>query len=163
MGLQFLRADLARDRDVLRRFNTEYFAWIGDAVRERFGLSLTDLMSGSIADYVDGALDELCDAVPPYGVFYLAFDGDTAVGMGELRRVRDLVGEIKRIYVSKTVRGAGVGAKMLAQLMDDARWLSGGYSRHRPVHDLRPSALRSGWVPRHSRLCRGRSAASSTP
>lgn len=121
MSLQFLRADLVRDRDVLKRFNIEYLNWIGEAVQERFGLSLPDLLGAPISDYVDGALDKLCAGAPPAGVFYLVLDDDVAVGMGGLRRVSDGVGEIKRIYVNKAVRGAGVGVRILDRLIEDAR------------------------------------------
>jgi GNAT superfamily N-acetyltransferase len=41
--------------------------------------------------------------------------------MGGLRRVSDGVGEIKRIYVPKAVRGAGVGVRILDRLIEDAR------------------------------------------
>ncbi len=121
MSLQFLKADLARDREVLKRFNVEYLNWIGEAVQGRFGLSLSDLLGASISDYVDGALDKLCGGAPPAGVFYLILDDDTPVGMGGLRRIRVGVGEFKRIYVPKSVRGAGVGSKILDRLIEDAR------------------------------------------
>ncbi len=121
MGLQFQRADLLRDRDVLTHFNVEYLNWIGEAVEKRFGLSLPELLGASIADYVDGALDKLCDGAPPTCVFYLVLSDGVPVGMGGLRRVRDGVGEIKRIYVPKAVRGAGLGAQILDRLIHDAR------------------------------------------
>jgi len=121
VNLLFRRADLVRDRDVLKRFNLEYLNWIGEAVQERYRLSLPDVLGTSIADYVDGALEKLCNGTPPSGVFYLVLDGETAVGIGGLRRVSDGVGEIKRIYVPKTARGGGHGARILDQLIDDAR------------------------------------------
>jgi GNAT superfamily N-acetyltransferase len=121
MSFQFLRADLVRDRDVLTRFNIDYLNWIGEAVQERFGLSLPDLLGAPISDYVDGALDKLCAGAPPAGLFYLVLDDDIAAGMGVLRRVSDGVGEIKRIYVPKAVRGAGVGVRILDRLIEDAR------------------------------------------
>lgn len=121
MHLDFVAADLTRDRPVLLRFNVEYLNWIGEAVRERFGLSLPDLLGASIPDYVEAALDKLCAGTPPAGVFYVVLEGGAAVGMGGLRRVREGVGEIKRIYVPHAVRGGGVGAKILDRLMRDAR------------------------------------------
>ncbi|MEO1662535.1 MAG: GNAT family N-acetyltransferase [Pseudomonadota bacterium] len=64
------------------------------------------------------------------GDFYIGanivFDEEVALGMGGLRRMRDGVGEIKRIYVSPASRGGGVGAKILARLMRDAK--SFGYN-----------------------------------
>lgn len=121
MSLEFEHADLARDRDILIRFNVDYLNWIGDAVQERFALSLPTLLGMPVTDYVESALDKLCGGAPPEGVFYLVRDGEAEVGMGGLRRVRDGVGEIKRIYVPKAVRGGGVGAKILDRLMSDAR------------------------------------------
>ena len=121
MILDFVRADLARHREVLTRFNNEYLNWIGVAVQQRFGLSLADLLGTPIPAYVEGALEKLCEGAPPAGVFYLVLDGDAVVGMGGLRRVREGVGEIKRIYVPKIARGGGLGAKILDRLMGDAR------------------------------------------
>ncbi len=119
--MQFERADLTRDRAVLTRFNVEYLNWIAEAVQERFGLSLADLPGNPIPDYVEGALDKLCAGTPPAGVFYVVREREAAVGMGALRQLREGVGEIKRIYVPKAVRGGGVGAQILEQLMKDAR------------------------------------------
>jgi len=121
MNLDFVRADLVRDRHVLVRFNVAYLNWIGEAVQERFGLSLPDILGAPIPDYVEAALEKLCAGTPPSGVFYVVLDGEAAVGMGGLRRVREGVGEIKRIYVPEAVRGGGVGAKILDRLMHDAR------------------------------------------
>jgi GNAT superfamily N-acetyltransferase len=119
--VDFKRADLIGDRDVLARFNVDYLNWIAGAVQERFGLSLANLLGKSIPAYVDGALDKLCDGAPPSGVFYLVRQGDTPMGMGGLRQVRKGVGEIKRIFVHKAARGGGIGAKILDRLMVDAR------------------------------------------
>lgn len=121
MALEFERADLTRDRSVLTQFNIEYLDWIGVSVQERFGLSLPALLGASIPTYVEGALDKLCAGTPPSGVFYVVADGDAAVGMGGLRRLRDGVAEIKRIYVPKAIRGVGIGLQILNRLMADAR------------------------------------------
>ncbi len=121
MNLSFVRADLAMHREVLTRFNIEYLDWADASVRDHFGLALPSLLGMSIPDYVDGALEKLCEETPPDGVFYVVFDGDAAMGMGGLRRVGDAVAEIKRIYVSPTCRGGGTGAKILDRLVSDAR------------------------------------------
>ena len=41
--------------------------------------------------------------------------------MGGLRSIRNGVGEIKRIYVSRASRGGGIGAKILDRLVHDAQ------------------------------------------
>lgn len=121
MSLVFVQADLEKHREVLTRFNIQYFDWADASVRDHFGLALPNLLGMPIPDYVDGALEKLCEGTHAEGVFYVVFDGETAMGMGGLRRVRDGVGEIKRIYVSPEGRGGGTGAKILDRLVSDAR------------------------------------------
>lgn len=121
MSLVFAQADLEKHHEVLTRFNIEYLNWAGASVRDHFGLALPDLLGMSIANYVQGALEKLCMGNPPDSVFYVVFDGETATGMGGLRKVGDKVAEIKRIYVSPASRGGGTGAKILDRLVRDAR------------------------------------------
>ncbi|MBB40010.1 MAG: hypothetical protein CMF01_07985, partial [Hyphomonas sp.] len=101
MDLDFVRADLEQHRELLIQFNIEYLRWADDSVQERFGLSLPSLLGMSIPDYAHSALDKLCEGTPPNGVFYVVFNGEAALGMGGLRSIRNGVGEIKRIYVSR--------------------------------------------------------------
>ena len=126
MKLDFLQANLEQHRELLIDFNVAYIDWAGDCIQEHFGLSLPSLLGMSIPDYADSSLDKLCEEKPPHGIFYIVFDEEVALGMGGLRRMRDGVGEIKRIYVSPASRGGGVGAKILARLMRDAK--SFGYN-----------------------------------
>lgn len=121
MSLVFVQADLEKHHEVLTRFNIEYFDWADASVQDHFGLALPNLLGMPIPDYVDSALEKLCEGTPSHSIFYVVFDGDTAVGMGGLRRVRDGVGEIKRIYVSPAGRSGGTGAKILDRLVSDAQ------------------------------------------
>ena len=121
MNLDFVQANLEQHRKILLDFNIAYITWAGDCVREHFGLSLPSLLGMPISDYAQSSLDKLFEETPPRGVFYIVFNGEVALGMGGLRRLRDGVSEIKRIYVSPASRGGGVGAKILDQLMRDAK------------------------------------------
>ncbi len=120
MELDFVQANLEQHRELLMGFNVAYINWAGDCVQEHFGLSLPGLLGMSIPDYAEISLDKLCQETPPQGVFYIVFNGEVALGMGGLRHVRNGVGEIKRIYVSRASRGGGVGAKILDRLVRDA-------------------------------------------
>ncbi|PZE66425.1 GNAT family N-acetyltransferase [Curtobacterium sp. MCBD17_021] len=55
--------------------------------------------------------------VPPNGVFVVAFDGDTAVGCGGLRRIPDADGdvrfEVKHVFVAPEGRGRGVATAVM--------------------------------------------------
>ena len=123
MALQFKQADLAQptDRNVLTRFNIDYMTWIAENVQAHFKIDVETMIGATIPDYVAGALGKLCEAAPPEGVFYIVSEGDSAIGMGGLRRIRPGVGELKRIYVSPATRGGGFGAAILARLIADAR------------------------------------------
>lgn len=61
------------------------------------------------------------DFSTPPAVFLLARLGGADVGCAGLRRLRDGVGEVKRMYVDPAVRGRGVGRLLLRRLLDHAR------------------------------------------
>jgi GNAT superfamily N-acetyltransferase len=69
-----------------------------------------------------GALAEAAVLMnPPNGVFLLAVRGDEVLGCGAVQWLDDVTAEIKRMWVSPTARGVGLGKRMLARLEDEAR------------------------------------------
>ncbi|SCG55170.1 bifunctional helix-turn-helix transcriptional regulator/GNAT family N-acetyltransferase [Micromonospora halophytica] len=56
------------------------------------------------------------DLVPPAGVFLLATLRSEPVGCGAVKLHRDAPAEIKRVWVADTVRGLGVGRRILSEL-----------------------------------------------
>jgi Transcriptional regulators len=58
---------------------------------------------------------------PPTGLFLLATLHAEPVGCGALKFHRDGVAEIKRVWVAPTVRGLGLGRRLLTELEDRAR------------------------------------------
>lgn len=61
------------------------------------------------------------------GAFLVAYDGDTPVGCGAVRRLDASTAELKRMYVAPSHRGRGVGRRIVGALEDEARAL--GVSR----------------------------------
>lgn len=53
---------------------------------------------------------------PPVGVVVVASDGGVTVGCGAIHFWDDTTGEIKRMWISGTVRGVGLGKRLLAFL-----------------------------------------------
>lgn len=53
--------------------------------------------------------------------FFVAFDGDEAVGCVALRHVDDATGEVMRMYVRPSVRGKGVGRALLNAVETQAK------------------------------------------
>ncbi len=96
---------------------------------------LTPLYGGAIA----GAFDPI-DFAAPGCAFVLAYDGTDAVGCGALRRIDDVRGEIKRMYVRPRARGHGVSRLVLRALEERACsfgyecvWLETGFKQPEAV------------------------------
>ena len=64
---------------------------------------------------------------PPDGRLLIAFDGDSAAGCIALRRFDATRCEMKRLYVSPTYRGRGLGVLLIEKVMDEARRI--GYEK----------------------------------
>jgi ribosomal protein S18 acetylase RimI-like enzyme len=78
-------------RDIARRFDDGFDPALSNAVRDE-------------------------ELVPPAGVFLLATLNDEPVGCGAVKLHPDAPAEIKRVWVSGTVRGLGIGRRMLGEL-----------------------------------------------
>jgi len=113
-------------RDALLRINLEYMSWVTAEIEKAFGVTTSDILGMPLPDYVAGAIDKVCGDAPPRGVFYLVERGGALAGMGGLRRVRDGVAEIKRLYVRPAHRGERLGETVLQRLLGDASGF--GYS-----------------------------------
>jgi GNAT superfamily N-acetyltransferase len=117
----FMQANLAEDRNALLEINVEYGSWVTSEIEKAFQLSLEALLGSSVPKYIASVLDKICGEKPPSGVFYLVEVGGKVSGMGGLRRLKQGVAEIKRIYVRKESRGRGLGETILQRLLNDAR------------------------------------------
>lgn len=118
--IEFTMADPAAHRHELLELNVEYMEWVCQGVQSHFGVLPEDVLGMPVADYVRAAIDKVCGAPPPKGIFYLVkVDGGLA-GMGGIRCVRQGVAEIKRVYFRPAYRGNGLGERMVRHLISDA-------------------------------------------
>ena len=67
------------------------------------------------------------DFAPPHGQFVIAREGEAPVGCGALKSLGDGIGEIKRVWVSSSVRGLGVASRIMDRLEGAAREM--GFTR----------------------------------
>jgi putative acetyltransferase len=66
---------------------------------------------------------------PPEGRLLLAFAGGTPAGCVALRKIEEGICELKRLWVRSAFRGTGLGRRLVAEILWDARGI--GYRRVR--------------------------------
>lgn len=66
---------------------------------------------------------------PPGGVLILATVDGKSAGCVALRKINDDICEMKRLYVRDAYRGLGIGKRLIAILIDEARKLNYRYIR----------------------------------
>ncbi|MBY8975540.1 GNAT family N-acetyltransferase [Rhodobacteraceae bacterium NNCM2] len=97
-----------------------------ELVREYLMQDIAQLSQTSGVDlrpdwYVAKTFSTIDEYLPPRGRLLLARDEGRLVGMAFMKTVRPGVCEIKRMYVRPEARGAGIGRRMLSDLLDEAR------------------------------------------
>ncbi len=115
--VEFIQADLGVHRALLVDLNEEYLGWIVGNLQKLYGIDAMSIVHQTVRQYAERTIDEIAVFVPPEGIFYLLKEGENAIGMGGLRRVRKGVAEIKRMYVKPEYRGKGLGKALLQQLL----------------------------------------------
>jgi DNA-binding MarR family transcriptional regulator/GNAT superfamily N-acetyltransferase len=107
-GLQIERVDPASP--AARWCVRQYF----DELDRRFDSGFDSAVSLSAED---------SDLIPPRGAFLVAFVDGESVACGAVKAMSPGVGSLKRMWVSGTVRGLGIGRRMLEALEAQAREL----------------------------------------
>jgi GNAT superfamily N-acetyltransferase len=85
----------------------EYLYWVNQKLDENYGIRF-DVPSKVAQD-----MTELEMFLPPHGRLILATSGSEVVGIACLKKVREDIGEIKRMYVRPSHRGNGIGRGLL--------------------------------------------------
>jgi DNA-binding MarR family transcriptional regulator/predicted GNAT family acetyltransferase len=101
---------------------------VSDAARTALGEYYAELDRRFPSGFVPEPRDDGAAALrAPSGAFVVATSDGAPVACGGVRRLDDSTGEIKRMWVAPDWRGAGLGARLLRRLEDEARRL--GYAR----------------------------------
>ena len=109
---QLVHAQSIDDIDIVRTLLSEYQQGLGvDLCFQGFAAELRGL-PGAYA--------------PPSGRLLLAFHAGAPVGCVALQRVDAWRGEMKRLYVRSSARGAGVGRMLVARVLAEAKSIGYG-------------------------------------
>jgi GNAT superfamily N-acetyltransferase len=107
----------------VRELFWEYLQWANSRVNEEFGVDF------DIQSMLEQNMLELEKFSPPHGRLLLAEHEGQITGLACMRRIREDIGEIKRMYVRPGFRGKGIGKALLEGLVNEAREI--GYPRIR--------------------------------
>lgn len=117
------RAQTDKDISEVRDLFWEYLQWANGRVNEEFGVNF------DIETMLEDDMKELDIYFPPDGRLVLVSEAGKSAGLGCLKKLRNCVGEIKRMYVRPEFRGRGLGRGILEALFSEARDI--GYSKVR--------------------------------
>lgn len=122
MAIRFRPACLPDDEALLIDLNAEYLEFVFAGVAAQFAVTLADIFpGGDIRAYLPGVLPKTLGPGPPESIFYIVEQQGLALGMGGVRRVRDGICEMKRVYIRDGARGQGLGRALVERLIGDAR------------------------------------------
>jgi GNAT superfamily N-acetyltransferase len=121
--LRIYQIETDEDRVHVRDLFLEYLQWANARVNEEFGINF------DIASMVEQNMLQLDKFLPPYGRLLLGEYEGQVVGLACMRRIREDIGEIKRMYVQPAFRGKGIGRALIEDLIAEAREI--GYPRIR--------------------------------
>jgi len=121
MPITFVPADPAEHREAILRLNVEYLGWVREGVAGLFGEKALASFRSTVEEDAAATIEHLCTPHEGSGSFYLIELQGQFIGMCALRRLRDGVAEIKRVYVRRPFHGMGVGRSVLQRLLSDAR------------------------------------------
>ena len=116
-----LIAAAAEHQSVILQLQREYFAWIMQYIEQDLGIHPQELLGMTVDAYIQQMQAELCVHTPPEHWFYLIRHGDQFTGTAGMRRLANGDFEIKRVYLQKSVRGKGIAATVLRDLIQQAR------------------------------------------
>ncbi len=111
------------DFDSVHELLIEYLAWTSEQARNLYNaeIDVNKMLDHSISEH------DLC--LPPTGRLLIAKENGQADGIVYLKKIRDDICEIKRMYVRPAFRGKKIGQKLLNHLIQDARDI--GYTKIR--------------------------------
>jgi GNAT superfamily N-acetyltransferase len=121
--LRIYQLETDTDRACVRDLFWEYLQWANARVNEEYGIRF------DIESMLDDDMLTLDKFLPPHGRLLLSEVEGQVVGLACMKRIREGIGEIKRMYVQPAFRRRGIGRALVEALIAEARGI--GYPRMR--------------------------------
>jgi GNAT superfamily N-acetyltransferase len=109
------QAETEKDRSQVRELFWEYLQWANERLNEEFDINF------DIESWLEQDMAQLEIFLPPHGRLLLATQESQAAGIACMKRIREGMGEIKRMYVRPKFRGQGIGRLLLEALIAEAQ------------------------------------------
>lgn len=116
----YRQAQADEDLATVRELFWQYLHWANGRVNEEFGVNF------DIATMLEDDMRGLDVYFTPSGRLLLISEDGQSAGLACLKKLRDGVREVKRLYVRAECRGRGLGRGMLEVLLSEASRM--GYS-----------------------------------
>lgn len=108
------------DQLQVRKLFWEYLQWANGRLNEEFDVNF------DIESILEHDMAQLEIFLPPQGRLLLATEQSQAIGIACMKRIREDIGEIKRMYVRPEFQGKGIGRVLLESLIAEAKQI--GYA-----------------------------------
>jgi len=110
-------------KDEFLQMNIEYLSHNLDALAENYQIDSRAMVGRTEQEMAQGVLQSFKDLKPPKGLLYIIIIDGKIGGMGAIKKLGDIVGEIKSMYIRPQYRGKGYGKKTVSKLIETGREL----------------------------------------
>ena len=93
----FVQLNLDVHKEVFTQLNIELITWIAHQLREKYNFNPIAKVGQAVSEYVAEHLKDFTLLKPPNGIVYLLQVEGSIVGMGAIKKLKDHIGEIKRM------------------------------------------------------------------
>ena len=112
------------DIEAVKKLWFDYLTWGNDKMQELYGVH-----PHNPEEAVEQDIQQISKFQPPHGQLILAIYEGKICGLGSLKSINSEIGEIKRMFVSPTLRRVGAGRAILEGLLVEAK--KAGYKKVR--------------------------------
>jgi GNAT superfamily N-acetyltransferase len=109
------QAETNEDRAMVRELFWEYLEWANTHLNAEYGINF------DIRAMLERDMTKLDVFLPPTGRLLLATRADRAAGLACMRKIREDIGEVKRMYVRPEFRRQGIGRALVKALIAEAQ------------------------------------------